>query len=51
MAGAPSVRGKRGGGRVYASADQRHREEKVAIQAEVAYRQFVATRGHRVPQK
>ena len=37
-AGAPSVRGKRSGGRVYASTDQRIREQQVAVQAETAYR-------------
>lgn len=43
-AGAPSVRGKRSGGRVYASAEQRRREQSVAVHAESAYRQFVSTR-------
>ena len=43
-AGAPSVRGKRSGGRVYASTDQRIREQKVAVQAETAYQQFIAER-------
>jgi transposase len=43
-AGAPSVRGKRSGGRVYASAEQRRREQQVAVHAEKAYRQFVSTR-------
>ena len=43
-AGAPSVRGKRSGGRIYGSADQRLREQQVAINAERAYRQFVSQR-------
>jgi transposase len=43
-AGAPSVRGKRNGGRVYASAEQRLREQQVAINAERAYREFVSQR-------
>ncbi|HYA45194.1 MAG TPA: IS110 family transposase [Acidimicrobiales bacterium] len=43
-AGAPTVRGKRSGGRVYASTDQHEKEKKIAIQAEAAYRQFVTTR-------
>ena len=43
-AGAPSIRGKRGGGRVYASAEQRRREQQVAVHAETAYRQFVSQR-------
>ena len=43
-AGAASVRGKRSGGRVYASADQRRREQQVAVHAERAYRQFVFER-------
>ena len=49
IAGAPSVRGKRSGGRVYASTEQRKAEEKIAVQAEAAYRQFVATRRHHTP--
>ncbi|HYA44525.1 MAG TPA: IS110 family transposase [Acidimicrobiales bacterium] len=40
-AGAPTTRGKRSGGRVYASAEQRCREQQVAVRAETAYRQFV----------
>ncbi len=43
-AGAPSIRGKRGGGRVYASAEQRRREQQIAVHAETAYRQFVSQR-------
>ncbi|MDH3683492.1 MAG: IS110 family transposase [Acidimicrobiia bacterium] len=43
-AGAPSVRGKRNGGRVYASSEQRLREQQVAINAERAYREFVSQR-------
>ncbi|MGH9081001.1 MAG: transposase [Acidimicrobiales bacterium] len=43
-AGAPSTRGKRSGGRVYASAEQRRREQQVAVHAEAAYRQFVSER-------
>jgi transposase len=43
-AGAPTTRGKRSGGRVYASADQRLREQQVAVHAERAYRQFVSER-------
>ncbi len=43
-AGAPSIRGKRGGGRVYASAEQRRREQQVGVHAETAYRQFVSQR-------
>jgi transposase len=43
-AGAQSVRGKRSGGRVYASAEQRRREQQVAVHAENAYRQFVSER-------
>ena len=43
-AGAQSVRGKRSGGRVYASAEQRRREQQVAVHAENAYRQFVTER-------
>lgn len=43
-AGAQSVRGKRSGGRVYASAEQRRREQQVAIHAENTYRQFVSER-------
>ena len=43
-AGAPSIRGKRGGGRVYTSAEQRRREQQVAVHAETAYRQFVSQR-------
>jgi transposase len=44
LAGAKSVRGKRSGGRVYASAEQRRREQQVAVHAETAYRQFVTER-------
>jgi transposase len=47
LAGAPRVRGKRSGGRVYASSEQRSREQKIAAQAEVAYRQFISSRGTR----
>jgi transposase len=43
-AGAENVRGKRSGGRVYASPDQRRREQQVAVHAETAYRQFVSQR-------
>lgn len=43
-AGAISTRGKRSGGRVYASREQRQREQQVAVNAERAYRQFVAER-------
>jgi transposase len=43
-AGAENVRGKRSGGRVYASPDQRRREQQVAVHAETAYRQFVSER-------
>ncbi len=43
-AGAPRIRGKRGGGRVYASAEQRRREQQIAVHAETAYRQFVSQR-------
>lgn len=43
-AGAPTTRGKRSGGRIYASADQRLREQQGAIHAERAYRQFVSER-------
>ena len=43
-AGAPSVRGKRNGGRVYASSEQRLREQQVAVNAERAYREFVSQR-------
>jgi transposase len=43
-AGSPSVRGKRNGGRVYASREQRLREQQVAVYAETAYRQFVSER-------
>jgi transposase len=43
-AGAPSVRGKRSGGRVYASPEQRRREHQIALQAERSYRQFVSER-------
>jgi transposase len=43
-AGAPTTRGKRSGGRVYASAEQRQREQQVAVHAETAYRQFVSER-------
>jgi transposase len=43
-AGVPSARGKRSGGRVYASSDQRRREQRVAIHAETAYRQYVSER-------
>jgi transposase len=43
-AGAPTTRGKRSGGRVYASAEQRRREQQVAVHAEKAYRQFVSER-------
>jgi transposase len=43
-AGAPRVRGKRSGGRVLASAEQRLREQQVAVHAETAYRQFVSQR-------
>lgn len=43
-AGAPSVRGKRSGGRVYATPDQRRREQQVAVNAERAYRQFLTER-------
>ena len=41
-AGAHSARGKRSGSRVYAAAEQRRREQQVAIHAETAYRQFVS---------
>ncbi len=47
-AGAPSTRGKRSGGRVYASSEQRQREQKLAIHAETAYRRFVSQRQARV---
>lgn len=43
-AGAPSARGKRNGGRVYGSTEQRLREQQVAVNAERAYRQFVSQR-------
>ncbi|MGH9079241.1 MAG: transposase, partial [Acidimicrobiales bacterium] len=43
-AGASTARGKRSGGRVYASADQRLRKQQVAVHAERAYRQFVSER-------
>ena len=43
-AGAPSTRGKRSGGRVYGSAEQRLREQQVAVHAERAYRQFISQR-------
>ena len=43
-AGAPSVRGKRNGGRVYGSTEQRLREQQVAVNAERAYREFVSQR-------
>jgi transposase len=41
-AGAPTRRGKRSGGRVYASAEERRREQQVAVHAETAYRHFVS---------
>jgi transposase len=40
-AGAPTTRGKRSGGRVYASSEQHRREMAVAVNAEAAYRRFV----------
>jgi transposase len=43
-AGAPTTRGKRTGGRVYASHDQYRRELAVLTQAEAAYRRLVADR-------
>jgi transposase len=43
-AGAPTTRGKRSGGRVYASSEQHRREMAVAINAEAAYRRFVSGR-------
>jgi transposase len=43
-AGAPSVKGKRRATRLYASTDQRRREQQVAIHAETAYRRFVSER-------
>jgi transposase len=48
-AGAPTTRGKRSGGRIYGSSEQREREQQVAAQAERAYRQFVAERKNFAP--
>ncbi len=48
-AGAPTTRGKRSGGRVYASSEQHRREMTVAINAEAAYRRFVGARAIQNP--
>jgi transposase len=48
-AGAPTTRGKRSGGRVYASSEQHRREMAVAVNAEAAYRRFVSNHARQRP--